>query len=69
MVVDWKSPYRQNDYTTQGNIQISMQFYQITKNILHRISTKYFQLCMETQETLNSQTNIEEKQNWRNQAT
>ena len=41
--------------------------YQITKDIFHRTRTEY---CMETQETINSQSNIEkEKQKWRYQAS
>ena len=38
-------------------------------DILHRTRTECFKICMETQETQNSQSNIEkEKQKWRNQA-
>jgi len=58
-----------NDYITQGNLQIQCNPYQITKDILHRTRKKYFKMCMETQKTLNSESNTEkEKQNWRNQA-
>ena len=36
--------------------------------IFHRIKAKNFAICMETQKTLNSQSNLEkEKQSWRNQ--
>ena len=36
--------------------------------IFHRIKAKIFAICMETQKTLNSQSNLEkEKQSWRNQ--
>ena len=35
----------------------------------HRTRTKNFTICMETQKTPNSQSNLEkEKRNWRNQA-
>ena len=40
MFVDWKNQYCQNDYTTQGNLQIQCNPYQITKGIFHRIRTK-----------------------------
>ena len=58
-----------NNYTTKGNLQIQCNPYQITKDILDRTRTKYFKICMETQDTQNSQSNIErEKWNCRNQA-
>ena len=41
---------------------------QTTNGILHRIRTKKFTICMDTQKTPNSQSNLEkEKQSWRNQ--
>ena len=33
MLLDWKGQYYQNDYTTQGNLQIQCNPYQITKGI------------------------------------
>ena len=30
MLLDWKNQYCQNDYTTQGNLQIKLHPYQIT---------------------------------------
>ena len=69
MLLDWKKQYCQNDYTTQGNLQIQWHPYQITNEILHRTRTEYLKMCMQTQKTLTSQSNIEkEKQKWRNQA-
>ena len=62
--------YCQNDYTTQGSLQTQCNPYQITKNVPDRTRTEYFKICMETQETPNSQSTIEkEKQKWRNQAS
>ena len=49
MFLDWKNHYYQNDYTTQGNLQIQRNFYQITNCIFHRTRTKNFLICMETQ--------------------
>ena len=69
MFLDWKNQYCENDYTTQSNLQIQCNLYQITSGILHRIRTKNFTICLETQKTLNSQSNPEKaKQSWRNQA-
>ena len=54
---------------TQGNLQIQCNPYQITNGIFHRTRTKNLKICMETQKTPNSQSNLEkEKQSWRNQA-
>ena len=33
MFLNWKNQYCQNDYTTQGNIQIQCNPYQITNGI------------------------------------
>ena len=58
-----------SDYTTQGNLRIQPNPYQITNGIFHRTRIKCFKICMETQKTSNSQSNIEKKtRNWRNQA-
>ena len=46
------------------------RFYQSTNGIFHRTRTNNFTICVETQKTLNSQSNLEkEKWNWRNQPT
>ena len=69
MFLDRKSQYCENDYTTQSNLHIQCNPYQITNVIFHRIRMKNFTICMETQKTPNSQINLEkEKQRWRNQA-
>ena len=60
--------YCENDFTTQSNLQIQCNLYQITNGILHRIKRKYFTVCMETQNTPNSQSNLEkEKRSWNSQ--
>ena len=57
------------DYTAQSNLQIQCNPYQTTNGIFHRTRTKSFTICMETQKTPNSQSNLEkEKWSWRNQA-
>ena len=40
MFVDWKNQYCQNDNTTQGNLQIQCNPYQITNGIFHKTRTK-----------------------------
>ena len=65
MFLDWKNQYCQNDYTLQGNQQIKWNPYQIASGILHRTRTKkkFFLICIETQKTLNCQSNLE-KEKW-----
>ena len=69
MFLDWKNQHCENDYTTQNNLQIQCNPYPTTTGIFHRTRTKNFTICMETQKTLNRQSNFEkEKRSWRNQA-
>ena len=61
MLLDWKNQYCENDYTTQSNVQIQCNPYQITNDIFYRTRTKYLKICMETQKTPNNQSSLEEK--------
>ena len=63
MFLDWKTQYCQNDYTTQGNLHIQCNPYQITNDIIHRSGTKYFKICLEAQKTQNIQRHPE-KEKW-----
>ena len=66
--IAWKNQYSENEYTTQGNLQIQCNPYQATNGIFHRGRTNNFTICMEIQKTLNSQSNLEKEEwNWRNQ--
>ena len=56
-----KNQYCESDYTTQSNPQIQCNPYQITNDIFLRIRTKNFRICMETQKTPNSQSNLEKE--------
>ena len=47
--------------TILPNLQIQCNPYQITNGIFHRIRKQNFTICMETQKTLNSQSNFEGK--------
>ena len=46
-VLEWKNQYCQNENTTQDNLQMQCNPYQITKDIYHRTRTKYFKICLE----------------------
>ena len=61
MFLDWKNQYCENDYTTQSNPQIQCNPYQITDDNFYRTRTKNLKICMETQKTPNSQSNLERK--------
>ena len=52
----------ENDYTTQNNLQIQRNPYQTTNDIFHRTRTKIFIICMETQKTPTSQSNLEKEE-------
>ena len=68
MFLDWKNQHCENDYTTKSNLQIQRNPYQTTNGIFHRTRAKKFTICMETQKTLNIQSNLEkEKWSWRKQ--
>ena len=68
-LMDWKNQYRENEYTTQSNLQIQCNPYQATNSIFHRARKNNFTICMEIQKTLNSQSNLEKEEwNWSNQA-
>ena len=61
MFLDWKNQHCENDYTTQSNLQIQCNPYQITNGIFYRTRTKNRKICMETQKTPNSQKSLEVK--------
>ena len=50
--------YCENNFITRKNLQIQCNLYQITNVIFHKARTKKFTICMETQETPNSQKNL-----------
>ena len=69
MFLDWKNQHCENYSTTQSDLQIQCNPYQSTNDIFHRTRTKNFTICMDTQKTQNSQSNLEkEKWSWRNQS-
>ena len=69
MYLDWNNQYCENDCTTQSNLKIKCNPYQITSGIFHRTGTKNFTIHMETQKTPISQSSLEKEEwSWRNQA-
>ena len=54
MPLEWRNQYCQNDYTTQSNLHIQWNPYQITNSIFHIIRTKNFTSCIERQKTPNN---------------
>ena len=63
--MDWKTQYCKNVHTTQINLQIHGNPYQITNCIFHRTKTKIL-ICMETEKTLETKNKFEkEQQSWR----
>ena len=50
--MDQKNQYSENEYTTQSNLQIQCNPYQVTNGIFHRARTNNFTICMEIQKNL-----------------
>ena len=61
MFLDWKNQYCENDSTTQSNLQIQCNPYQIASGSFYRTRTKNLKIYMETQKTPNSQSILEGK--------
>ena len=69
MFLDGKNQHCGNEYTTQNNLQIQCNPYQTAMAFFTELEQKNFTICMETQKTPNSQSDLEEeKWSWRNQA-
>ena len=50
MFLDWKNQHCENDYTTQGNLQIQCNSYQITNGIFQRTRKKNHNLYGNTKD-------------------
>ena len=67
MLLDWKTQYCENDYTTKCSLQIQCDPHEIVNGIFHRTRRKNFTIHMETQKTPNSQSHLEKEEwSWRN---
>ena len=49
LIMDRKNQYSENEYTTQSNLQIQCNPYQVTNGILYRSRTNNFPICKEIQ--------------------
>ena len=58
MFMDWKNQYSENKDTTQSNLYIQCNSYQLTNGIFHRTRTNNLTICMKIQKTSNSQSNL-----------
>ena len=63
MLMDQKNQYSEKEYTTQSNLYIQCNTYQIPSGIFHRTRINNFTICMETQKKTKSQSNLE-KEEW-----
>ena len=61
MLLDWENQYCKNGHTTQSNLQIQCNPYQITHDIFHRTRTNYPNIYMEPQKIQNHQSNPRNK--------
>ena len=61
MFLDWENQYCKNGHTTQSNLQILCNPYQITHDIFHRTRTNNPRIYMEQQKTQNRQSNPEKQ--------
>lgn len=69
MLLDWKDPDDPNDSTPHGHLQIQRNPCQNAKDTVHRSRTNSLQVCLEAQQTHQSQSHPEqERGSWRNQA-
>ena len=57
MFLDWKNQYCEDDYTTQSNLQIQCNPYQITNGIFYGTTTNNPKIYTEPQKTQNYQSN------------
>ena len=46
MFLDWKNHYCEKNYTTQSNLQIQCNPYQITNGIFYRTRSKNLKICV-----------------------
>ena len=51
MFLGWKNQYCENDYTTQSNLQIQCNRYQITNGIFYRTRIQFYHLCGNTEDS------------------
>ena len=62
MFLGKKNQYCEDEYTTKCNLHIQSNSNQITNDFFHRSRTNNFTICMEIQQTSNSQSNLEKEE-------
>ena len=62
MFLDWKTQHCENDYTTQSNLPIQYNPYQIPLAFFTELEQIILNICMELQRILNSQSNLKKKE-------
>ena len=61
MFMDWKNQYSENEYTTQSNLQVQCNPYQIANGVFHGLKTKMLTICKKIQNIPNSQRVLRKK--------
>ena len=68
MFMDQKNQYSENEYTTQSNLQIQCNPYQLPMVFFTELEQIISQFVWKYKKTSNSQSNLEKEEwNWRNQ--
>ena len=62
MFMNQKNQCTKNKYNAQSNLYIQCNPYQATNSNFHRTRTNNFTICMEAQNSLNSQSNPEKEE-------
>ena len=70
MFMDWKNQYCQNNYTTNYKVVYKFNAISIKMAFFTKLEQKVLTICMKTQKTLNSQSNLDKEEwSWRNQVS
>jgi hypothetical protein len=65
MLMDWQNQHSKNGYTTKSNLHVQHNSYQNPNDIHHRHWKIYPKVHLETQKTVNSQGNSQQKEQCR----
>jgi hypothetical protein len=62
MLMGWKNQHSKNGYTSKSNLHVQSNFHQNSNDINHRDWKIYPNVHLETQKSVNSQDNTEQKE-------